>query len=269
MEEGGVEIIAALEANEESAVAMQPGEAAFDNPAVPAELGAGVDAWTSDPRGDVPATQGVASGAAVVGLVGVQLGRPSAWSTSGTSDRRDGVDGIQEHGPLVDVGGRLETDQRDPLSVGHQVVLRPWLAAVGRGRADGLGRRPPFFSPLAGTVELSILARLQSIRSASPRRSSSTRCRSHQTPAACQSRSRRQQVMPLPQPISCGRYSHWIPVFSTNTIPVRHARSGTRGRPAFCFGRGSGINGATTAHNASLTSGLAMQQSLHGRGHFC
>ena len=82
-------------------------------------------------------------------------------------------------------------------------------------------------------------------------------------------RSRRQQVIPLPQPISCGRYSHWIPVFNTNTIPLRHARSGIGGRPGFFFGRGGGISGSTTAHNSSLTSGLAMQRALHDQGHFC
>ena len=264
-----MEIVPALVADEEAAVAVQPGEVALDNPAVPSELGAGIDAGAGDPRGDVAASEGVTSGATVVGLVGVQLGRSPAWSSAWAFDRRDGVDRIEEHRPLVDVRGRLEADQRDAPAVAHQVVLRPWLAAVGGVRTDRLGRRPPFFSPLAGTVELSMLARLQSIRSAAPKRSSSVRCNVSQTPAACQSRSRRQQVIPLPQPISCGRYSHWIPVLSTNTMPVKQARSGMRGRPAFFFCRGAGINGATTDHNSSLTSGLAMQQSPHGWGHFC
>ena len=33
--------------------------------------------------------------------------------------------------------------------------------------------------------------------------------------------------MPQPQPISCGRYSHGMPVFSTKMMPVSAARSGT------------------------------------------
>jgi hypothetical protein len=155
------------------------------------------------------------------------------------------------------------------LAVSPQMVLGPRFAAIGRIGAHGLGRRPPFLSPLAGTVELSMLARLQSIRSASPRRSRSTRCNSHQTPAACQSRRRRQHVIPLPHPISCGRYSHGMPVIKTKMIPVRHARSGMRGRPSFFFGPGFGSNGSTIAHNSSLTSSLAMQNSPHGTGHFC
>ena len=101
-------------------------------------------------------------------------------------------------------------------------------------------------------------ARDQSILPAALRRSSSTRCSRRQTPAESQSRSRRQQVIPLPQPISCGRCSHGRPVLSTDTIPVRHARSGTRGRPPFGFGGSGGIRGATTSHSSSGTNGLLM-----------
>ena len=38
-------------------------------------------------------------------------------------------------------------------------------------------------------------------------------------------------AMPPPQPSSRGRYSHGIPVFRTNIIPVIAARSSIRGRP--------------------------------------
>jgi hypothetical protein len=269
MEEGGVEIVAAFVPNEETTVAVQPGKGALNNPPVSTEFRLGLDAWASDARGDVSATECVTSGTTGIGFVSVQLLGASAWAATGPLDGRDRVDGVEEDGPLVDIGGRLEADQRNTLPIRHQMVLGPRFAPIGRARADRLGRWPPFFSPLAGTVELSMLARLQSIRSASPSRSSSTRCRSHQTPASCQSRRRRQQVIPLPHPISCGRYSHWIPVFNTNTIPVRHARSGIGGRPTFFFGRGFGNNGSTTSHSSSLTRSFAMQHTLHGPGHFC
>ncbi len=263
-----MEIVAAFVADEEASVAVEPGERALHDPPVAAEFRLGVDARASDARSDVPAPQGVAPGAPGVGFVGMQFRGASAWATMRSLDRRDRVNGVQQDGPLVDIGGRLEADEGDALSLGYQMVLGARFAPVGGVRADRLGRWPPIFSPFAGTVELSMLARLQSIRSASPRRSNSARCSSHQTPAACQSRSRRQQVIPLPHPISCDRYSHWIPVFNTNTIPVRQARSGIGGRPGFFFGRGFGNNGATTSHNASLTSGLAMLNALHDQGHF-
>lgn len=58
------------------------------------------------------------------------------------------------------------------------------------------------------------------------------------TPACFQSRSRRQQVMPEPQPISCGSISQGMPDMRTNRMPVKHARSGSGLRPGLRFLRG-------------------------------
>jgi hypothetical protein len=269
MEEGRVEVVASLEADEQAAVAMEPGEVPLDDPAVSAELGLGLDALAGDARGDAATTKGATPRTGIVRLVSMELVGTTAWSSAWLLDRRDRIDHVEEDRALVDVRGRLEAGEGDPLPITRDVILRPWFATVGRARPHRLGRRPPFFTPFAGIVVLSTLTRLQSIRSASPSRSSSTRCSAYQTPASCQSRSRRQQVIPLPHPSSCGRYSHGIPVFSTNTIPVRHARSGTRGRPAFFLGPGRGNNGSTTDHSSSLTSILAMQQMSQGPDHFC
>jgi hypothetical protein len=52
-------------------------------------------------------------------------------------------------------------------------------------------------------------------------------------PASCQSRNRRQQVMPEPQPSSCDSISHGMPLRSAKRIPVKQARSGKRGLPPF------------------------------------
>ena len=46
--------------------------------------------------------------------------------------------------------------------------------------------------------------------------------------ACCQSRNRRQQVMPEPHPSSCGSIPRGIPLRRTNRIPVRQAQSGKR-----------------------------------------
>jgi hypothetical protein len=51
-----------------------------------------------------------------------------------------------------------------------------------------------------------------------------------QTPATCQSLSPRQQVMPLPQPISWENISQRMPETSTRMIPVFACRSDTPGR---------------------------------------
>ena len=65
--------------------------------------------------------------------------------------------------------------------------------------------------------------------------------------------------MPEPQPISCGRYSHGIPVCSTNKIPVNTLRSSSRFRPGNrCRLGTTGINGSTSPHSSSDTNGLAI-----------
>ena len=99
-----------------------------------------------------------------------------------------------------------------------------------------------------GTLAESRLARSQAIWSCSRMRCNRVRCKRSQTPARCQSRRRRQQLMPQPQPISGGRSSHWIPVFKTNKMPVSAARSGMRGRPPRADGRCTGSQGTMTAH---------------------
>ena len=104
------------------------------------------------------------------------------------------------------------------------------------------------------------MTRDQSIWSAARKRASSTSCSSSQTPAACQSRRRRQQLIPLPQPISCGSRSQRKPVCRMNRIPVSTARFSSGLRPG-CRERrgfGGGSNGSMNAHRSSSRIGLAM-----------
>ena len=188
----------------------------------------------------------------VVGLVGVQLLRPATWAAPRSFDRLDQLDQRRKELAVVVVRRSLPVGQWRPVAVDQDVVLRPRLAPIGR---IGTGFRPPFF---ARRLALSRLARLQSIRSAAPRRSSRTVCKRCQTLARFQSRRRRQQVMPLPQPISRGKYSQGRPVFNTKMIPVSAARSGTRGRPPLGLGGSLGSSGAMLVHSASVTSCFAM-----------
>src|SRR5437660_2431368 len=77
----------------------------------------------------------------------------------------------------------------------------------------------------------STTARDHSISPQRASQSSKEKWISCQMPASCQSRNRRQQVMPELQPSSCGSISQGIPLRRTNRIPVRQARSGKRGLP--------------------------------------
>jgi hypothetical protein len=113
-----------------------------------------------------------------------------------------------------------------------------------------------FAPPGAGTLAESREARDQSSRPASLSRWSKVWCSRSHTPACCQSRSRRQQVMPLPQPSSWGSISQGMPLLRTNTMPVNAARLLIRGRPPLGLGGSGGKSGSITAHSSSVTNGL-------------
>jgi hypothetical protein len=73
-EERGDGLLAAVVTQRQPAEGQQPGHAAFDDPAVPAQPLGGFDAAAGDAGGDPAAGQVAADPAVVVALVGVQLG---------------------------------------------------------------------------------------------------------------------------------------------------------------------------------------------------
>ncbi len=156
---------------------------------------------------------------------------------------------------IMNVGPRVLHSQRGSLSVHDQMPLRTVFAPIR-------GIRARFCPPKSvRTEQLSKAEVDQSMASACPN-SSKRACQIFcQTPAACQSRRRRQQVMPLPQPISRGRYSQGVPVLSTNRMPVRQARSDIRGRPPFGLGGSGGMCRLMRSHSSSVSSGLATARS--------
>jgi hypothetical protein len=187
--------------------------------------------------------------------------RPFARATSWLLDWWNCIDQWQSHFGVMDICTRVIYGQRSTLSINNQMAFRAILAPIRGIRA---GSRPP---KTARTEQLSIAEQDQSIASANPS-SSSRDCHIFcQTPAACQSRRRRQQVMPLPQPISLGRYSHGIPLLSTNRMPVRQARSGVGGRPPLGLGGRAGMCGLMRCHSSSVSSGLAIITSSMTSGH--
>ena len=247
-----VDVEASFVADGEAAEAVQPSEGPLDNPTVTSELLAGLDATPSDAGLDAAAFAGLAASSGVVGFVGVQLGRSASGPASLAAEGRDGIQQLVEGLAVVDVGSGQQEGERDALSVGDEVALGSRPAAVGRVRAG-------CFTPLLAAIdELSRQARLQSSRSAWCRRRSNSRCNRSHTPAACQSRSRRQHVTPEPHAISCGSISHGIPVRSTNRMPVSAARSSTRGRPPLGLAGSTGSREAINDHRASDTRGAGM-----------
>ena len=260
-------IITLLIANAKPAVLTQPGQRPLDYPAKAAQSLAGVDTSARDSRHNIPLQQGVSTTIEVIALVGMQLHGPRAWSAApAVSYRRNGVDDLFEHLAIVNIGSRQQTGKWRASCIYHKMALRALFAPIRWIRPNCLCRSvfcPPLGARGAGTLAESTLARNQSSWSASAILSRRTACNSAQTPASCQSRSLRQQVIPDPQPISCGSISQGMPVFRTNKMPESTALSLIRGLPPRGFAGASGRSGSTIDHNSSETRGFAIHKAYH------
>jgi hypothetical protein len=160
---------------------------------------AGINHPASDAALDaVPAQVGTAVGK-IAGFIGVELFRPAPRPASRAADGRDRFHDLFKEEAVVAVGSRELHGKRDAFSLDHKMALRARFAAMRRIRP---GELAPLF---AGMLALSSAARLQSIWSVSPRKLSSSWLDA--LPGSilpCHSFNLRQQVIPLPQPISLG-----------------------------------------------------------------
>src|SRR5262245_51017503 len=175
-----------LVANGEAAEAIEPGERALDDPTMPAQLLTRVDAFAGNADPDVATAEGATAAGNIVGLVGMDLGGTLASPAVGLLDPGNGVEQWLKDHRLVAVGPRQECGEREAGPLDHNMALRARFAAIRWVRPDGVA---PL---LAGILAESRAARLQSMWSASPSRSSKVWWSRSQTPASCQSRNLRQ-----------------------------------------------------------------------------
>jgi hypothetical protein len=282
MQESQVNVITALITDSQPPVAIKPGESALNHPSVSAQPLATLHSFTCYATPDPSLTKRRSTPAVVIRFVSVPLVRALARAarlTTWAFDRLNAVHHLFQDHRVVGVSTRQFHRQRDAPSLDHNMALRARFALICGVRPNRSGLWVPLFTPLARMVSLSKLALDQSILSASPKRLSRTRCSLRHTPAFCQSRSLRQQVTPLPQPISWGSISwgsiSWgsisqgRPLLSTKIMPVSAARSATRGRPPFGLGGSVGRSGSIISHSSSVTSGLLIVPSStasHGPG---
>jgi hypothetical protein len=189
--------------------------------------------------------------------------RPGAGMASLSRDFWNCVHKRQELGDIVVVGGGHDGGEGYALRLSDDMMLAACLASIG-----GIGTR--FFPPQgARTEELSTMARDQSNLCAPLSLSKSTLWIFSQVPLFCHLRTKRQQVIPEPQPISCGRYSQGIPVRRTKMTPVNTLRTSKGLRPGYRRRRGfgGGIKGLISFHSSSSNIGFAMCSAPPLRDH--
>jgi hypothetical protein len=242
----------------EAAKLMEPGQRAFDDPACPTETTPVLGPPLRQLRLDASAVECIAVRLRIVAAVPlheIRLAPRGAWPAAHGRHR---VHQRQQLRDVVPVGGRQLRRKRNPLAVSENVMFRPRLTAIGWVRSS-------FFPPRSARMEeLSAMARARSNWPRWRNSASSPACRRFQTPARCQRTRRRQQVLPDPHPISFGSICHGKPLRKTNRIPVKTARSGTRGRPIALNRRrgGFGNSGSIRRQNASSIRGWARRDRL-------
>ena len=252
-----VDVIASFIADAKTTILVQPRKSTLNDPAVYPKTTSVLCASSSQKGLDGLSAKLPAVRLAIVSSIPQYTSRASKWPAYLACYRRDGIDQRQQLCDVVTIRSAQSHGQRDAVGVGHHMVFRAFFAAIRGIRACF---RPP---KMARTEAESTTAREKSIWSARRSWLSKTRWILSQTPAFCQSRSRRQQVMPEPQPISWGRSSHAIPVLRTKRMPLRTARSGRGFRPGYrhrLFFFGS--NGSMILHSSSSRICFAMSSLL-------
>lgn len=237
---------------------VQPGEGALDDPPRAPETTAMAGTAFGELGANAPAMERLAMRLRVIAAVALDQAwlaeRPAGTAPQG----REGVDQREQLRDVVAIGGRQRRDERNPVRVGENMMLRPGFAAIGRVRSS-------FFPPRSARSDaLSTTARATS---RSPRRwssASNAACSRFHTPARCQRTSRRQQVVPDPQPISRGSMFQGSPLRRTNKMPVNTARSGIGFRPAYrrLRARRFGSSGSISVHRSSSIANRAMGDRL-------
>lgn len=249
-----VDVGTAFVAHAEPAVLVQPAVGTLDDPSVDPQAAAVIGAAAGQDRLDAAGTQLAAVRLRVVGAIALDPLGAVAGSADLASHGRHRIDQFDQLRDIVTVGGRNLGRQRRAMGVSEDVVFRAVFPAI---RGAWAGVRPP---KTARTEALSTTARDQSILSASWSLSSKTRWIRLHTPRFCQSRNRRQQLIPDPYPSSRGSISQGIPLRSTNRMPDNTLRLSKGLRPGYRRRRrlGGGSNGSINTHNESSKIGRAM-----------
>jgi hypothetical protein len=113
-----VDVGAAFVADPQSAMLVQPGDRALDDPALLAETGAVRGALLGDQRPYLSPSQMVACGLALVAAVADDAGGAPFWPAAFAAHGRDRLDERDQFEAVVAVGGGEQERERDAARVG-------------------------------------------------------------------------------------------------------------------------------------------------------
>lgn len=251
-----MDVHAAFVSHAEPSELMKPANRALDHPAQDSKSTAVAGVSARDEGADSSFRQFGFVRRGVIRAIGNDVARTPLGTPRFSPHRWNGVNKRYQLGYIVAVCAGDGEGKWNALSVGDDVMLTAEFAAIGRIGACLL---PP---KTARTLDESTTHLDQSSWSALCSRASNTSYTRCHTPNSCHLAKRRQQVIPHPQPISCGRYSHGIPVRSTNRMPVSALRLRTAGRPLLLDGLSGGRSGSMSVHKSSGKIARAIHSSM-------
>ena len=138
-----MDFVAAVVADEQPLVVVQPGKRALDDPAHAAESGAVLGLAASDLRLDLAGTEFAAVLVVVVATVGGDPVRASARPPDLSAHWWHTLDQWHELGDVVAVAAGDRPGERDPGRVYEKVMLRAVSGSINRARAR---RGAPFLA---------------------------------------------------------------------------------------------------------------------------
>ena len=253
-------IITFLIAYPKSSVLMKPRLTSFDYPTIYTQSASVLASTLNEQRKDSPFAQLLSMRFAVISTITKSNIRSLKQSANLTGNWWNTIYQRHQLRNIMSICAGKLYRKRDTIGIGYQMVFRAFFAAIR-------GIWACFCPPKTALTEVeSTTEREKSILSASLRLFNKVLWILSHTPACCQSRSLRQQVIPEPHPRSCGKSSQPVPVLSTNSPDksgFRTALSDRRFRPGyrnllFFFG----ITGSMISHNLSSSICLAMSSIL-------
>ena len=126
---------AAVVADEEPFEVVEPGEGAFDDPAVAAKPGAVLGLPARDLVLDASLTELAAVLVVVVASIGSDAFGATAWPADLAAHRRHTIDERDQLGDVMAVAAGERPGKRDPRRVYEKMMLRAVSGSINRARA--------------------------------------------------------------------------------------------------------------------------------------